>query len=198
MRFLRGAMRLQYRPKLDKIVELLLYLAHKRPGADKYQAVKFFYLADKKHINRHGRPITQESYFALPYGPVASKAMDLLEQDRRTMKEAGIEALPFEVGDEIRKDRSITVIGRPLREVNLDLFSKSDLTVFDEVIAEFGNCTFEQLFDVTHDHTAYKKAWARRRPNSKRAEMHYDEMVDNESLRHALVEDFGGIAQFVE
>ena len=191
-------MRLQYRPKLDKIVELLLYLAHKRPGADKYQAVKFFYLADKMHLNRHGRPITQESYYALPYGPVASKAMDLLEQDRWTMREAGLEALPFEVADKSRNGRSLTVIGKPLREVNLDLFSKSDLKVFDEVLTEFGMCTFEQLFEITHEHNAYKRAWARRRPNSRRAEMYYDEMVDDDDLRRALVEDFGGIAQFLE
>lgn len=191
-------MRLLYRPKLDKIVELLLYLAHKRPGADKYQAVKFFYLADRTHLNRHGRPITQESYFALPYGPVASKAMDLLEQDRWTMKEAGIEALPFAVAEENRKGKPVTVIGKPLREVNFELFSKSDLKVFDEVIAEYGNCTFEQLFEVTHDHNAYKKAWARRRPNSKRAEMYYDEMVESDVLRQSLVEDFGGISQFLE
>ena len=39
-------MPLKFHPKFDKIVELLLYLAHKRPDADKYQAVKFFYLAD--------------------------------------------------------------------------------------------------------------------------------------------------------
>lgn len=191
-------MRLQYRPKLDKIVELLLYLAHKRRGADKYQAVKFFYLADRKHLNRHGRPITQEAYYALPYGPVASKAMDLLERDRWTLNEAGLDDLPFEVEEEIRKGRSLTVIGRPLRDVNFDLFSKSDLRVFDEVIAEYGECTFEQLFEITHNHEAYKKAWGRRRPNSKRAEMHYDEMIESPELRQALLEDFGGIAKFLE
>src|ERR1700688_4962714 len=57
-RFLRGmgfrrreaTMPLEYRPKIEKIVELLLYLAHKRPGADKYQAVKFFCLADREHL----------------------------------------------------------------------------------------------------------------------------------------------------
>ena len=191
-------MRLQYRPKLDKIVELLLYLAHKRPGADKYQAVKFLYLADRKHLNRHGRPITQEAYFALPYGPVASKAMDLLERDRWTLNEAGLDDLPFEVADDFRKGRTLTVIGRPLRDVNFDLFSKSDLRVFDEVIAEYGDCTFDQLFEITHNHDAYKKAWGRRRPNSKRAEMYYDEMIESPELKRALLEDFGEVAKFLE
>src|SRR5271169_2700439 len=131
-------MPLDFRPKLDKIVELLLYLAHVRPDADKYQAVKFFYLADREHLNRHGRPITHEAYFALPYGPVASKAMDLLEEDHWTMTEAGIETLPFETERTMRDDRPITYIRAPKREVNRALFSKSDLKVFDEIIMKYG------------------------------------------------------------
>lgn len=191
-------MRLEYKPKIDKIVELLLYLTHVRPGADKYQVVKFFYLADREHLNRYGRPITQEAYFALPYGPVASKAMDLVEQDRRTMNEAGIDLLPFELGEEERQGRSVTVLKKPLREANLEMFSKSDLKVFDEVIQKFGDCSFNDLYQLTHTHSAYKKAWGRRKPNSRRAEMYYDEMIESDELRAALFEDFGGMSQFIE
>jgi hypothetical protein len=43
-----------------------LYLASKRPGVDKYQAVKFFYLADREHLNRFGRPITFDSHQLTP------------------------------------------------------------------------------------------------------------------------------------
>ncbi len=84
-------MALKFRPKIGKIVELLLYLAHKRPGADKYQAVKFLYLADKEHFSRYGRPITFEDYYALWYGPVASNALDLLNQKRWAFERAHIE-----------------------------------------------------------------------------------------------------------
>src|SRR5580700_6207804 len=88
-------MPLKFRPKLDKIVELLLYMAHQCPGADKYQAVKFFYLADREHLARFGRPITYDNYYALWYGPVASKALDLIEGDKWLMKAAKIKVLPF-------------------------------------------------------------------------------------------------------
>ena len=67
--FLEATMPLIFKPKLDKVIELLLYLAHKRPGADKYQASKFFYFADREHLARFGRPISYEPYFALWYGP---------------------------------------------------------------------------------------------------------------------------------
>ena len=84
-------MPLRFRPKVEKIVELLLYLAHKRPGADKYQAVKFFYLADRAHLNRYGRPISFEKYYAMSYGPVGSTVLDLLNGNLGPAKEAGID-----------------------------------------------------------------------------------------------------------
>ena len=194
-------MTLDFRPKLDKIVELLLYLAHARPNADKYQAVKFFYLADREHLNRHGRPITHESYFALPYGPVASKAMDLLEGDHWTMRDAGIEELPFEVehAERVEGDgKRITYIRAPKREVDFDLFSKSDIKVFDEILFTYGDYTFEQLFEITHDHYAYKRAWNNRRPKSKRSQMYYEDMIEDRAKREEIVKDIGPFASSME
>ena len=74
-------MPLKFNAKLDKVVELLLYLAQKCPGIDKYQASKFFYLADREHLARYGRPMSFEPYYALWYGPVPTHALDLLEKD---------------------------------------------------------------------------------------------------------------------
>lgn len=189
-------MTLQFRPNLVKIVELLLYLAHRKPGADKYQAVKFFYLADREHLNRYGRPITSEVYFALPYGPVASKAKELLEYDKWTMRAAGLEELPFEVEKVARPgpDKAdLVVIGKPKREVDHDLFSRSDLRVFDEILKEYGNLDFDALYKLTHDHAAYKKAWANR-GHSKRAQMAYDDMIESADKRASIVSDIGPVA----
>jgi uncharacterized phage-associated protein len=191
-------MPLEFRPKLDKIVELLLYLAHVRPNADKYQAVKFLYLADKEHLIRHGRPITGETYFALPYGPVASKAMDLLEGDYRTLRDTGIETLPFSTEAIMVGKKAITYIREPLREVDFSLFSKSDIRVFDEIIKEYGHRTFEQLFELTHDHFAYKRAWNSRKHGSKRSPMRYEDMIEPETRRAEIIEDIAPIAMHME
>jgi uncharacterized phage-associated protein len=190
---------LSFRPKLEKIVELLLYLAHKRPGADKYQAVKLFYLADREHFRRYGRPITFENYYALWYGPVASNALDLLHQNSGTMERAGIQKLPFdtEIGTVKTKsgnDTETVFIREPRRDVALDLFSKSDLQVFDEIVAKYGNASFDDLYIETHEHFAYLNAWKHRRHGADRAEMFYDEMIDDEARRAELVEDVSPIA----
>jgi uncharacterized phage-associated protein len=188
-------MPLKFRPKLDKIVELMLYLAHKRPGADKYQAVKFFYLADREHFNRYGRPITFEKYYAMEYGPVASTVLDILNGKLEVLKPAGLDKLPFktEFGKTPDGKYSTTYIRAPLRQIDQDLFSKSDLEVFDEVIAKHGNDTFDQLFDLTHEHYAWLNAWETRRYGD-HAEMFYDEMIDDEAKRKEVVADLGPVA----
>ena len=191
-------MPLDFQPKIDKIVELLLYLAHKRPNADKYQAVKFFYLADREHLNRYGRPITHEQYFALPYGPVASKAMDLLEKDKWVMREARIDALPFETEIAEVNGRLITYIREPLRGINFDLFSKSDIGVFDEIIAQYGDKTFDELFKITHKDPAYTRAWKGREPGSQRSPMDYVDMIESDEKKASIMEDIGPIAAHLE
>lgn len=189
-------MALEFRPNLAKIVELLLYLAHKKPRSDKYQAVKFFYLADREHLNRYGRPITSEVYFALPYGPVASKAKELLEHDRWTMRDAGLKELPFETEKVARPgpDKAdLVVIGSPKRDVDLELFSRSDLRVFDEILKKYGHLDFDALYNLTHDHNAYKKAWANRK-HFKRGQMTYEDMIESDEKRASVVSDIGPVA----
>ena len=118
-----------------------------------------------------------------------SHALDLLEHDPRVLRQAGIEKLPFET--ELGKapnGSDTTFIRKPLRDVNFDLFSKSDLKIFDEVIAKYGNSSFKELMDITHEHKAYKEAWENRRQGN-RAEMYYEEMIEDEGRRKALLED---------
>ena len=191
-------MPLTFRPKLDKIIELLLYLAYERPGADKYQAVKLFYLADREHFRRYGRPITFDNYYALSYGPVASNTLDLLNGSSPLLLGASENVLPFEteigtVKTKSGKETETTFIRRPHRKVQTNLFSKSDLKVFDEILAKYGNASFEDLYNQTHEHFAYLNAWKTRR-RGERAEMFYDEMVDDPELRKALVEDLSPVA----
>jgi uncharacterized phage-associated protein len=186
----RAGMHLQYRPRYDKIIEVMLHLAHLRPGLDKYQVVKLLYLADREHFNRFGRPITQEQYFALPYGPVASNAMDLMEMDARALARAGVADLPFG----LVKDGALVRLGPPKREIDREMFSRTDLQILEAVVAEYGDRTFKELFEATHDHPAWKLAWGRRAQNAKRSEMFYDEMIDSEEKRRAIVKDLSGVS----
>ncbi|MCP9629227.1 Panacea domain-containing protein [Rhodopseudomonas palustris] len=188
-------MPLNFKPKLDKTVELLLYLAGRLPGADKYQAVKFLYLADREHLARFGRPITYDNYYALWYGPVASKALDLIEGDKWVLREASIDRLPLKttVG-KAPNGKNTIFLSDPEREVNLNLLSKSDIRVFDEIVEKYKDYSFKQLMDLTHEHEAYKEAWAKRRDGGERAPMYYEEMIEDKAKREALIDNLEPVA----
>jgi uncharacterized phage-associated protein len=182
--------KLRFIQKPEKVIEALLYIAHKRPNLDHYQAVKLLYLADKEHLNRYGRPITFDTYYALPYGPVGTLARDLLTQNRITMRRLRITALPFET----EKLDKIFYIRAPNRPVNHILFSKSDLRVLDEIIASHGDMTFQELYDETHRHFAYRNAWTNRASKSRREEMAFEDMIDESPQKRALVDDLMPVA----
>lgn len=187
--------RLAFKPKFDKIVELLVYLASKRPHADHYQAVKFLYLADREHLNEYGRPITFETYFALPYGPVATHALDMIKGDRGTLEKAGIDRLPIK----IKKLDKTYILEAPEREVDLDLFSKSDLKIFDKIIKKHGKKSFGELYNLTHSHHAYKAAWDKR-GDKKAVPMNYEDMLQAGPikkagyLKEAIVQELESVA----
>jgi uncharacterized phage-associated protein len=176
-------------------VEILLYLAHKGGGFDHYQVVKLLYLADKEHFSRHGRPITNEKYAALPYGPVASHTLDLLRKhhSKAQLEKFGIKKLPFTletVGDHI-------CLGRPLRAVNYDLFSKSDLKVVDEVVEKYGHYSFKQLYDLTHAHFAYSNAWNGRKKGSKSAPISYADMLEESHFKRDYISEIAPIVEYM-
>ena len=108
------------------------------------------------------------------------------------MREAGITELPFETQVGKADNGSDTIfIRNPKREPNYDLFSGSDLRVLDEIIAKYRNYSFKQLMDLTHEHEAYRAAWDERKAQgANRAEMYYEEMIEDEGRRKALLEGF--------
>ena len=63
------------------IIESLHYLLKLLNNADKLKLVKLLYFADKYHLLKYGRQISGDSYFALPYGPIPSGALDILNFD---------------------------------------------------------------------------------------------------------------------
>jgi len=180
---------LKFKPKFEKILELLLYLAHKRPGADHYQAVKFLYLADKEHLNKYGRPITYEKYCAMQYGPVASNALDLIKEKPGSFKKFGISELPFEL-EHLDK---VIIIRRAKREVNYDLFSKSDLEVFDFILKEYGQKSFGELYNITHADFAYRNARGNEK-STKSPPMSYEDMIEESPKKSSFIKDFSPIA----
>jgi uncharacterized phage-associated protein len=182
--------RLRFRPKSRKIVELLLYLAHKKPGVDHYTACKLVYLADLAHLNKYGRPIVSDAHTAMEWGPVASRAYELLQEKPASMEDAGLKALPFELE---KLDKVIVIVG-PKRAVDKQFFSRSDLGVFDEVLAKYGELSFGELHDQTSQHVGYKIAWENKGERRKSAPIAYDDMLTEAASKEEYIDEIAPLS----
>jgi hypothetical protein len=87
----------------------------------------------------------------------------------------------------------LVYIIEPKRAVEYDLFSKSDIGVFDDVLREYGNKSFKELYNITHKHFAYTHAWGDR-GTTKSAPISYDDMLEESQKKAAYIEDFEPVA----
>ncbi len=129
-----------------KAIETILYLANKVSDSDIYGICKLLYLSDKISLEKYGRFIFGESYYALKEGATPSNAYDLLKQATSPMFEG-------------LKVEGNKVIG--LREAKLDYLSESDIECLDFIISKYGLVSNVARGKEAHD-AAWRQAWGKR------------------------------------
>lgn len=145
-------------PKKEKILEAVLFLIGRHTNLTQYDIVKAIFLADKAHLNKHGRPITYDNYVAMVHGPVPSFTYDLLKPSFNFAHVYGVKAAPWTTV----KDGAKNIFVHAKREPNLRVLSKSDQIELEEGLNIVTSMTFGQIKRLTHEEPAYKEAWARR------------------------------------
>ena len=125
-----------------KAVEAILYLANKLPHPGIYIICKLLYLADKCSLEKYGRFIFGESYYAMEEGATPSKAYDLLKA-ATTMSVDWVQV----------QGNRVT----PLRDPNLDELSDSDIECLEQII----KTPHDRMIKESHD-DAYQKSWDKR------------------------------------
>jgi uncharacterized phage-associated protein len=135
-----------------KATQAINYLAKKEGGQiDKLKMIKLVYFADRYHLRKYGRPIANDTYFAMPYGPVGSSVKDIAEfSDFLAEEEAEYAGRYISRGP-----KANTVVSTA--EVDTDVFSKSDIEALDFAYNEFGNQTAFSLVDIAHRYPEWKK-----------------------------------------
>ncbi len=137
-------------------------------GAPDFHRVnKLLYFADKLHLERYGRGIIKDIYIAMKYGPVASGAYDLLKNGRLDPNNQITSPwLRFPAGD----SRNPTV--EAAQTPDLDQLSDSDIECLQEVINTYGQLSFLELTEISHDN-----AWHSARLRLKNSPMLLEEIV---------------------
>ncbi len=132
------------------ILESFYYLAkHSEAPVDKLAAMKLLFFADRYHLRKYGRLISEDTYYALPHGPVASNALNIIN-DVLSGDNVGVE-----------KQYIKGVTSKSFSPVNseyeLEYLSDSDIEALDFAIKEFGKKEAWDLRNITHEYPEWKR-----------------------------------------
>lgn len=156
-----------------KAVQAINFFAQKEDGKiNKMKAIKLIYLADRYHLRKYGRPVTNDFYLAMKLGPVGSRVKDLAElslsltDNERTYAEKYIGTSGYNT--ESRE------------AVDEEVFSETDLDALEFAYKNFGKYEPFELADITHEFPEWAKYEERFRKKETASEiMKYGDFFDD-------------------
>lgn len=157
-----------------KATQILNYFAAQAGGKiNKMKALKLVFLADRYHLRKYGRLITNDFYVAMKLGPVPSAVIDIAESDTFL--------------DEAYKDYASKYIkpldsGRQVESVdNVDtsFFSESDIEALEFSWNNFGQYKKWSLSDFTHYYPEWKRHEQAIRAGSKCENIQLEDFLDD-------------------
>jgi hypothetical protein len=131
----------------NKALNVFLYVANRLPRPDLHSTFKIMYFAEVKHLSKYGRPIIDDVFHALPYGPVPTKLYDEIQ-----LVKDWVRAL-FHPQKSDRLKHLFEINGYlilPKEDADLDELSESDKKCIDKSIQENKDLTFDQLTKKSH------------------------------------------------
>lgn len=134
-----------------KTTQALNFFARQSGGRiNKMKALKLLFFADRFHLRKYGRPITNDEYFAMGYGPVPSGAKDLAEgSDFRPDVE---KAYSSQFVDPVDRYEFASI-----SDVDAVVFSATDQEALAYVWDHFGSLDQFALADLSHQYPEWKK-----------------------------------------
>jgi len=137
----------------SRLVEMILYIAHRCQGARRFGGIKLNKILWKSDFDSYaarGIPVTGRAYQRLRLGPAPK---EMLPVHREMLRGGLIEVETVDFGDGIIEQRTV-----PLREPDLALFTEQDVYFVDNAIGHFWTLTGMETSDDSHG-----PAWSTRR-----------------------------------
>ncbi len=138
---------------------------------DKLKALKLVYFADRYHLRKYGRLITNDIYFAMELGPVASSTKDIAEGSEfldQAEREYANKYLHLESPHELVSGNS----------VDHEILSDSDIEALDFAWDNFGHLDQFKLAELTHFYPEWERNKQALLLNS-RIEMRLEDFLDD-------------------
>jgi uncharacterized phage-associated protein len=153
-----------------KAVQALNYFATQNGGEiEKLHALKLVFFADRFHLRKYGRPITNDQYWAMKLGPVPSGVKDLFELDSASPVERHYAEEFFEHSDRPHSIRSTAA-------VDTNVLSQSDLEAL-----EFAWHHFSRQYGIvekTHTYPEWQRHELALNGGCSRVPMDYADFLD--------------------
>lgn len=134
-----------------QLLEKVLYILNKTGGIDYYRLFKILYFAEREYLARYYRKMVEDSFCALPYGPVPTRLYDAIRNEGHAY--ALSQALWASVRSAGEDSPSVLL---PMREADMDYIAKYEAEVLDEMIALYSPKTFSELKQLSHG-----EAWSK-------------------------------------
>ena len=139
-----------------------------RAEINKMKALKLLFFADRYHLRKYGRSVSDCAYFAMARGPVASEAKRVAEDAKRLDPRSRSYARRFV------RQKGDTFDYTSVAEVDRAVLSKTDIEALDFAWKNFGHYTEFELVEITHKYPEWKRHASKLRQNGhRRVEMDY-------------------------
>jgi len=138
-------------PDYKKITQILNYIAEKQGGkVDYMKALKLLYLADRLHLRKYGRLITDDRLIAMTHGTLGSQAKDI------AVKSDFLPHVVYQyVDDKLKRDSKEYTIAVNNKE--RDQISETDFECVDKVLSVVGNKKPFDLVKIVHELPEWKR-----------------------------------------
>jgi uncharacterized phage-associated protein len=137
--------RIRFKFSTEKMLQVLAYLL-KGGEMDKAKLMKLVYLADREHFINTGTSITGDKLCAMPFGPVASTALNLVDGNIRSSY-----VFKFLHVNDVR----ISMTNSP----GEDLLNDVERATLDRIIRIYGSLKTWPLVHQTHKLPEYKSTY---------------------------------------
>jgi uncharacterized phage-associated protein len=156
-----------------KATQAINFFALKQGGhINEMKALKLIYFADRYHLRKYGRLVTNDTYFAMDNGPVPSGAKDIAEGSSFLGKVEKEYSAGY-----LKKKDSYTLFS--LKPLDTGVFSDSDIEALNFAWERFGKFGQFDLAKLTHRYPEWSKHESSLRNVASRKQMNLTDFLDD-------------------
>jgi len=139
--------------KVTQSLGFLLSL-DKNHRMNKVKLIKLVWAADRYHLRKYGRTVTDTEYYAMPHGPVSSLALDVIDGDEVALYPEDISFIAEHITPWQEDQNDIVLYNK----TDDDYLSETDKEALQFAWKTFGNKKpFELADNITHEYPEWSK-----------------------------------------